>query len=106
MLPPLHPGTKQPVGPEDLAPIFPMELKETAKFANPTVYVDGVNVSAPYMEDVDSIDENQIADRIVTNVVNTAMGITITRRVLAFSQQYHDNYFIIEYTFKNTGYVG
>jgi tryptophan synthase beta chain len=26
MKPPLHPGTKQPIGPEDLAPIFPMEL--------------------------------------------------------------------------------
>ncbi len=26
MLPPLHPATKQPVGPEDLAPLFPMEL--------------------------------------------------------------------------------
>ena len=26
MLPPLHPGTKEPVGPEDLAPLFPMEL--------------------------------------------------------------------------------
>lgn len=26
MLPPLHPGTKQPVGPQDLSPIFPMEL--------------------------------------------------------------------------------
>ncbi len=26
LLPPLHPGTKQPVGPEDLAPLFPMEL--------------------------------------------------------------------------------
>jgi len=26
--PPLHPGTKQPVGPEDLAPIFPMALIE------------------------------------------------------------------------------
>ena len=25
-LPPLHPGTKQPIGPEDLAAIFPMEL--------------------------------------------------------------------------------
>ena len=24
--PPLHPATKQPVGPEDLAVIFPMEL--------------------------------------------------------------------------------
>lgn len=26
MQPPLHPGTKQPLGPEDLAPLFPMEL--------------------------------------------------------------------------------
>jgi tryptophan synthase beta chain len=26
MKPPLHPGTKQPIGPEDLAPLFPMEL--------------------------------------------------------------------------------
>lgn len=25
-LPPLHPATKQPVGPQDLAPLFPMEL--------------------------------------------------------------------------------
>ena len=25
-LPPLHPGTRQPIGPEDLAPVFPMEL--------------------------------------------------------------------------------
>jgi tryptophan synthase beta chain len=24
--PPLHPGTKQPIGPQDLAPIFPLEL--------------------------------------------------------------------------------
>src|SRR2546426_2729331 len=24
--PPLHPGTKQPIGPQDLAPLFPMEL--------------------------------------------------------------------------------
>lgn len=26
MLPPLHPGTKQPIGPKDLSAIFPMEL--------------------------------------------------------------------------------
>ncbi len=26
LLPPLHPGTKQPIQPEDLAPLFPMEL--------------------------------------------------------------------------------
>src|SRR4030042_6008769 len=28
MQPPLHPGTGQPVGPDDLAPIFPMPLIE------------------------------------------------------------------------------
>ncbi len=28
MEPPLHPGTGQPVGPQDLAPIFPMNLIE------------------------------------------------------------------------------
>ena len=26
MVPPLHPGTKQPIGPDDLAPLFPMAL--------------------------------------------------------------------------------
>ena len=26
MEPPLHPATKQPLGPDDLAPLFPMEL--------------------------------------------------------------------------------
>ncbi|GAB3935870.1 hypothetical protein GCM10028804_55400 [Larkinella terrae] len=25
-LPPLHPGTKEPIGPDMLAPLFPMEL--------------------------------------------------------------------------------
>ena len=85
--------------------LFPMENKETAKIDLPTVYVDGVDVNAPYREDIDEIDPNQIPDRIVTNVVNTSMGVTMTRRILAFSQQYHDNYMIKEWTFKNTGYV-
>lgn len=26
LLPPLHPQTKQPVGPQDLTPLFPMKL--------------------------------------------------------------------------------
>ena len=28
LAPPIHPGTGQPLGPEDLAPIFPMALIE------------------------------------------------------------------------------
>lgn len=86
--------------------LFPMENKQTAKFDLPTVYVDGDDINSPYRGEIDEINPNQIPDRIVNNVVNTSMGVTMTRRVLAFSQQYHDNYFIKEFTFKNTGYVG
>jgi len=85
------------------ASLFPVELKETAKYPAPYVFVDGYNLTAPYLDDVDEINPNQIADRIVTNVVNTSMGLTITRRIYAFSQQYHDNYMIKEFTYTNTG---
>ena len=37
MPPPLHPGTGQPVGPEDLAPLFPMELIRQEVTADPYV---------------------------------------------------------------------
>ncbi|MFQ6676208.1 MAG: fibronectin [Fidelibacterota bacterium] len=85
--------------------LFPMKLSQSAKFESPVVFVDGNNITAPYAGDVDEIDPDQIPDRIVTNVVNTSLGLTMTRRILAFSQQYHDNYFIKEFIFKNTGNV-
>ena len=31
--PPLNPVTKKPIGPEDLAAIFPMEINKTGSFA-------------------------------------------------------------------------
>lgn len=83
--------------------LFPVELSQSSKFEIPKVYVDGNDINAIYAADVDAINPQQKADRIVTNVVNTSMGLTMTRRVHAFSQQYHDNYFIKEFIFKNTG---
>lgn len=83
--------------------VFPVVLKQTARFELPTVIVDGSNVSAPYAGDVDEIDPDQIPDRIVTNIINTSMGLTMNRTVYAFSQQYHDNYHIKIFTFTNTG---
>lgn len=85
--------------------VFPMVHKQTAKIDLPLVFVDGLDISAAYRGEIDEIDPDQIPDRIVTNVVNTSMGVTMTRRILAFSQQFHDSYFIKEFTFKNTGYV-
>ncbi len=85
--------------------VFPVELKQTARFAPPKVFVDGTDITAPYAGDVDEVDASILADRIVDNVVNTSLGVTMRRRVYVFSQQYHDNYFIKEYTFTNTGNV-
>ena len=85
--------------------LFPVELKQVAKFELPAIIVDGDNLSAPFTADIDELNPNQIPDRIITNVVNTPLGITMTRKISVFSQQYHDNYFIKEYIFKNTGNV-
>lgn len=38
-LPPLHPATRQPVGPEDLAPLFPMELIKQEVSAEPFIEI-------------------------------------------------------------------
>jgi tryptophan synthase beta chain len=39
--PPLHPGTKEPAGPADLAPLFPMALIEQEMTQAPTVEIPG-----------------------------------------------------------------
>ena len=41
MQPPLHPGTKEPVGPDDLAPLFPMALIEQEMTGAPFVDIPG-----------------------------------------------------------------
>ena len=66
--------------------LFPVELRQIAKFPPPTVYVDGEDLSALYAGDIDDFDPDQIPDRIIINVVNTNIGLTMTRRILAFSQ--------------------
>jgi hypothetical protein len=83
--------------------VFPVELKQSAKFEVPAVIVDGNNLSLPYLADVDEINPDQIPDRIVTNIINTSMGLTMNRTIYAFSQQFHDNYHIKIFTFTNTG---
>ena len=83
--------------------LFPVELKQTAKFEPTKVFVDGNNISSRYLADIDEYNPDQIPDRIISNIVNTRTGLTMKREILAFSQQYHDNYFIKIFTFTNTG---
>lgn len=84
---------------------FPVVHEQIARFAPPKVYVDGIDITAPFADEVDLVDQTIVPDRIINNVVNTIMGLTLRRRIFAFSQQYHDDYFIKEYTFTNTGNI-
>lgn len=85
---------------------MPVEFKLTGRFDRPRVYVDGIPAGfLDYMDFVDEVDPEAVTDRILHNVVNTSLGITQYRKIYAFSQQHHNNYFISDYVFKNTGII-
>lgn len=85
--------------------LFPVEIRQIAKFKPPSVYVDGNDITAIYAGDIDEIDPELIADRKIINTVNTSMGLTMKREIYYFSQQYHNNYFLKVFTFTNTGNI-
>ena len=43
---------------------------------------------------VDRVDPDLPADFVLTNEVNTLLGITMERKIMQFSQGYNDNYHI------------
>jgi hypothetical protein len=77
-------------------------IKLISKFDQPVVTVDGL-VSYNHPTDIDEVDPNMKPDMMIVDSVNTLLGITMTRKIMQFSQSYHNNYFIYDYTFKNTG---
>ena len=87
--------------------VFPLEFELRAKFDEPAVTVDGLqSFSKPvFSSSIDQIDPSLKADRLIYNKFNTLHGITVERRVRAFSQEHHDNYHVIEYVLTNTGNV-
>ena len=83
---------------------MPRELKLIGRCTPPEVLVNELPASAlQSSEQLDEIDEQLPADRMISNIVNTSLGVTITRKIYAYAQPYHDNYFIYDYTFTNTG---
>ena len=82
---------------------FPIRFQMISRFAPPNVSVDGNATSSGKAVENDAVDPNLPCDRMIINTVNTAIGLTMTRKIYAFSQGYHDNYFIYEYVLTNTG---
>lgn len=87
-----------------LGQFFPMEFETRSKYPQPTVIVDGVNSESKSVV-VDVVDPTMEADREIYTRVNTVLGIQVERTIKQFSQQYHDNYHVIEYVYTNTGSV-
>ena len=87
-----------------LTNFMPEIFKMVGKSPHPSVVVDGLSASDNIVNDVvDEYDESMKADRMIVNKLHSSIGVTVTRKIYAFSQQYHDNYFIYDYVFKNTG---
>ena len=85
---------------------IPVSFIMYGRYDHPAVYVDGAPASAlADMEGEVVVDDNLPADRMLYNVAHTAIGITMTRKIYAFTQEYNDNYFIYDYVFKNTGII-
>jgi hypothetical protein len=87
--------------------VFPKSIRKIqmiGKYPHPDVYVDGVSGTSNTLYDsLDVFDADLFCDRMVVMKFHTSMGVTITRKIMAFTQQNHDDYFIQEYIFTNTG---
>jgi hypothetical protein len=97
------------VGPRVLNEVsewMPAKFKLYGRHDKSTVYVDGTpGGKLDLLDFVDEIDPTLTADRYLYTEANTQIGITEKRKIYSFAQQYHDNYFIQEYTFVNTGII-
>ncbi len=85
----------------DASEFVPQQFTSIGKFALPQVNVDG-NPSYNNPPDVDRTDANLKEDRLIYDSVKTYIGLTMVRKMIGFSQQFHDNYVIYDYTFTNT----
>lgn len=84
--------------------IFSRSIKLIGRSKAPIVMVDNKLASGNQQYDVlDEEDPSLPCDRMVVVKFNTSMGISVTKKVMAFSQQNHDSYFIYDYVIKNTG---
>ncbi len=76
------------------------------KYDTPQVLVDDVPSSKlSFLEKLDAVDNELIADRMIYNVVRTSIGIKMIRTIYAFTSKKHKNYFIYEYVLVNDGII-
>ncbi len=81
---------------------YPQYIKLVSRVPEPEVTVDGLKTFARPVF-IDEVDPSLKADRLVIRKARTVMGVTLYNEVRHFSNEYHDDYMIFDYVFKNTG---
>lgn len=82
--------------------VFPISFYMKSKYEEPLLQVKGtVTEGKPFS--VDEVDPTMPWDREIVTVVGTQIGLTMTRRIFQFQNQYHENYIVNDYVYKNTG---
>ncbi|MDP3147604.1 MAG: hypothetical protein Q8N83_00615 [Ignavibacteria bacterium] len=82
--------------------VFPISFYMKSKYEKPVLQVKGaVTEGKPYT--VDEVDPTMPWDREIVNIVGTQIGVTMTRRIFQFQNQFHENYIVNDLVFKNTG---
>ena len=91
-------------GPRDyhLEQFYPKPMQLISRLEAPEVSVDGI-ASFDKVVFIDEVDPSLNADRMVIRDSNTLLGVRVYNEVRAFSQEFHDDYLIYDYTLTNTG---
>ena len=82
----------------------PVDTRIIARYEDTEVEVDGA-LAFDKLAIVDEVDPALPADRMVVNRHNVDVGISVTRKIYAYVNQFHDNYHLIEYEYCNTGNI-
>ncbi|CAN0528903.1 unnamed protein product, partial [Laminaria digitata] len=83
---------------------FPIQNKLIGRYEDTVVEVNG-EPSFDNEAIVEEIDPGLAADRMLHNIHNMSMGITVDRKIYAYTNEYHDNYHVIKNTYCNTGNI-
>jgi len=81
---------------------FPVQNRLISRTEDTVIEVDGL-LAFDNVAIVDEIAPNLPADRMIHNIHNMYVGLTVDRRIYAYVNQWHDDYNIVEYVYTNTG---
>ncbi len=92
------------IGPSDPgeAFTFPLQNSVIGRTVDTVVEVDG-SQTFDNLVVLDAVNPDLPADRMLHNIHNTYIGVTVDRRAYAYVNHFHDDSNIIEYIYTNTG---